>query len=146
SGNIGATNVGRLLGGKYFALVFTLDLLKSLLPTAAAGVIIGRAEPDARTYLLWLLVGFAAFVGHMCPIFLRFHGGTGVPTIAGVLLGIFPYYTSPGLIAIGLWLLIFLALRYVSVASMVGTVTFAILYMGIGIAAGWDVFGRQLPL
>src|SRR5437870_13863760 len=70
SGNIGATNLGRLLGGKYFAIVFTLDLLKSLLPMLLAGWLLHRAHDSqghrilegadsARYYLLWLLVGFA---------------------------------------------------------------------------------------
>src|SRR3954467_125727 len=65
SGNIGASNVGRLLGKKFFALVFLLDLLKGLLPMLAAGPLLRPAPQDARTYLLWLLVGFAAIFGHM---------------------------------------------------------------------------------
>src|SRR5215213_10692063 len=60
SGNIGASNVGRLLGKKFFAVVFLLDLLKGLLPMLAAGRILQGAAQDARTYLLWLLVGLAA--------------------------------------------------------------------------------------
>src|SRR6266567_1867306 len=65
SGNIGATNLGRLLGGKFFALVFTLDLLKGMLPMLGAGWVVRRSfgEPDALVYLLWLLVGFAAILG-----------------------------------------------------------------------------------
>src|SRR3954462_3646734 len=73
SGNIGATNVGRLLGGRYFALVFTLDLLKGLIPTAAAVA----ASSDV---FVWLLVGFATIVGHMFSLFLKFKGGKGVAT------------------------------------------------------------------
>src|SRR5665213_1736574 len=63
SGNIGATNVGRLLGRKFFAIVFTLDLLKGLLPTLAAGVVLHFAAADAMSYALWLSVGFAAILG-----------------------------------------------------------------------------------
>ena len=65
SGNIGATNVGRLLGGKFFGIVFTLDRLKGLLPTLLASWIVHRhAGPkDSSIYLLWLAVGFAAIVG-----------------------------------------------------------------------------------
>src|SRR5688572_33095205 len=86
SGNIGATNVGRLLGGKFFALVFALDLLKGLLPALAASWIVHRRGEvaDWRTYALWLLVGFAAIAGHMFSAFLRFKGGKGVATSAGV--------------------------------------------------------------
>jgi glycerol-3-phosphate acyltransferase PlsY len=146
SGNIGATNVGRLLGGRFFAIVFTLDLLKSLLPMIGAGAMIGFAPQDSRTYLLWLLVGFAAIIGHMFPVFLKFRGGKGVATSAGVLLGLWPYYTLPGLVAIAIWTGVFLIWRYVSLASMVGTVCFAILYTVAGQVLRWDVFGRQLPL
>jgi hypothetical protein len=64
SGNIGATNVGRLLGGRFFAIVFTLDLLKSLIPMILGGLVVHHAarqgQYDWRMYLLWLLVGFAA--------------------------------------------------------------------------------------
>src|SRR6187551_1962512 len=95
SGNIGATNLGRLLGGKFFVLVFTLDLLKGLLPTAlAASLLHGRALTTVD-FILWLLVGFAAILGHMFSIFLGFKGGKGVATSCGVLLGVFPYYTLP---------------------------------------------------
>src|ERR1700759_5636565 len=63
SGNIGATNVGRLLGGKYFALVFILDLLKGMLPMVTAAVVLGAkitgSDLSASQYGLWLLVGFA---------------------------------------------------------------------------------------
>src|SRR4051812_31150 len=95
SGNIGATNLGRLLGGKFFALVFTLDFLKALLPTLAASWVVHRlgGEPGAEIYLLWLLVGFATVFGHMFSLFLKFKGGKGVATSAGVMFGIFPDYT-----------------------------------------------------
>src|SRR5258705_6212394 len=75
SGNIGATNLGRLLGGRFFAIVFTLDFLKGLLPTLAASWVVHRgagALLDWRVYLLWLAVRFAANLGHMFSGFLRF--------------------------------------------------------------------------
>src|SRR3982750_4006555 len=95
SGNIGATNLGRLLGGRFFAIVFTLDFLKGLAPTLAASWVVHRSGgvPDANVYLLWLLVGFAAIFGHMFSLFLRFKGGKGVATSAGVMVGVFPDYT-----------------------------------------------------
>ena len=146
SGNIGATNVGRLLGRRFFALVFTLDLLKGLLPMLAAAYALRGERPDGRTYVLWLLVGAAAIAGHMFSAFLRFRGGKGVATSTGVLLGLWPYYTVPGLIGAGVWVLAFLAWRYVSLASIVGAASFPVAYVAIGLARGWDVFGRQLPL
>src|SRR5829696_6293647 len=66
SGNIGATNVARLLGKRFFFLVFTLDLCKSLVPMLIASGVAHRIpaeQRDAPLYLLWLLVGFAAVLG-----------------------------------------------------------------------------------
>src|SRR5436305_7679544 len=82
SGNIGATNVARLLGKRFFFVVFTLDLLKGLLPMLAAAFVVRRyvAVPDATIYLLWILVGFAAILGHMFSCFIGFKGGKGVAT------------------------------------------------------------------
>ncbi len=146
SGNIGATNVGRLLGGRYFALVFTLDLLKSLLPVLAAGALLHFQPVDWIGYLLWLVVGMAAVVGHMFSVFLGFRGGKGVATSAGVLLGIFPYYTVPGILAIFVWLVIFKISRYVSLASILGASVFPILYVVVGLVADWPLSRAQLPL
>lgn len=148
SGNIGATNLGRLLGGKYFALVFTLDMLKGMLPMLVASFVL-RGESRALTtsdYLLWLGVGFAAILGHMFSVFLRFKGGKGVATSAGVMLGLWPYFTFPGLVAMGAFILIVLVTRYISVGSMGGAILFPIAYVAIGRWRGWDVFGPQRPL
>src|SRR5687767_9959258 len=104
SGNIGATNVGRLLGGRFFALVFTLDMLKSLLPMLLAGLVAGshirQFDHSWQTYALWISVGLAAVLGHMFSIFLRFKGGKGVATSAGMMFGLYPYYTLPALVAL----------------------------------------------
>jgi glycerol-3-phosphate acyltransferase PlsY len=140
SGNIGATNVGRLLGKKYFALVFVLDLLKGLIPMLAAALVL------RNHYLLWLAVGFAAIVGHMFSLFLGFKGGKGVATSTGVLLGLWPYYTIPGLIGALIWIISFKTWRYVSLASILGAGLFPVAYVCLGLARGWDVFGSQLPL
>src|SRR5688572_7294538 len=112
SGNIGATNVARLLGKRYFFVVFALDMAKSLVPMAIASWIVSRipeAERDWRLYLLWLLVGFAAVIGHMFSVFLRFKGGKGVATSAGVVIGLYPYFTLAGLIVIGVFVVVFYA-------------------------------------
>ena len=151
SGNIGATNVGRLLGGKYFAIVFTLDLLKSLVPMVAAGLVLRQATGDpkgyqAADYGLWLLAGFSAVLGHMFSLFLRFKGGKGVATSTGMILGLFPYFTLPGAIAIAAFLLVFKATRYVSASSIVGAVTFALAYVVVGLGLGWPILGTQWPL
>lgn len=151
SGNIGATNVGRLLGGKFFAIVFTLDLFKSLLPMIVAGLVLRRFIGDPHSYQpvdygLWLLVGFAAIAGHMFSVFLGFKGGKGVATSTGVILGLVPYYTLPGLIAVLSFLVLFKTTRYVSVSSMAGSVIFVLAYLGVGLGLRWPVFGSQWPL
>jgi glycerol-3-phosphate acyltransferase PlsY len=146
SGNIGATNVGRLLGGKFFALVFVLDVLKGLLPMLAAGVVLGFRAGDRAGYLLWLLVGFAAILGHMFSAFLRFKGGKGVATSSGVMLGLWPYFTLPGLVGAAVWGVVFKASRIVSLASVAGAVAFPVAYVIIALALGWPILGAQLPL
>lgn len=146
SGNIGATNVGRLLGGKYFALVFVLDLLKGAIPVLAAYFWVRGKYMDSHIYILWLLVALAAVVGHMFSVFLKFRGGKGVATSAGVTLGLFPYYTLPCLAAAGVWGIVFYAKRYISLASIVGAIAFPISYLLIALLVGWDPLGRQLPL
>src|SRR5581483_1625025 len=107
SGNIGATNLGRLLGGKFFALVFVLDLCKGLLPVLAAGLVLRFKADSARDSALWIVVALAAILGHMFSVFLGFKGGKGVATSTGVILGIFPYYTFPGLVSVPAWVVMF---------------------------------------
>ena len=149
SGNIGATNVGRLLGKQFFFLVFFLDLLKSLIPMAIASWIVSRipnAERGWHLYLTWLLVGFAAVMGHMFSVFLKFKGGKGVATSAGVVLGLYPYFTLAGLAVIGVFIVVFFATRYISLGSIVAACAFPLAYFAIGRACGWAVLGDQLPL
>jgi len=149
SGNIGATNVGRLLGKRYFFLVFFLDLLKSFVPMAIASWVVHRiAEPqrDWRLYLVWLLVGFAAVLGHMFSVFLKFKGGKGVASSAGMMLGLAPYYTLPGLLGIVVFTIVFAITRYISLGSITAACAFPLLYLLLGSAMHWPVFASQWPL
>jgi glycerol-3-phosphate acyltransferase PlsY len=145
SGNIGATNLGRLLGRKFFFIVFVLDLLKGALPTLAAGAILRFTVEDRLDCLLWVLVAFAALLGHMASLFLKFKGGKGVATSAGVLLGVFPYFTLPGLAAVAIWGVIFAMVRYISAASIFGSAAFPLLYLLLGLLWHWPIFDAQLP-
>jgi acyl phosphate:glycerol-3-phosphate acyltransferase len=147
SGNIGATNVGRLLDGKYFALVTLLDMLKSLIPTLAAGYFLSQYGDTRLHYVLWVSVGVAAILGHVFSIFLKFKGGKGVATAAGVLLGIYPYYTFPAFVAIALFIAAFMIWRYVSLASIVACGLFPVIYVLFAILVFHkSPMGQQLPL
>src|SRR3954469_14412633 len=146
SGNIGASNVGRLLGRRLFVMVFLLDLLKGLLPMLLAGRLLQGTAHEARTYFLWLLVGFAAIFGHMFSLFLGFKGGKGVATSSGVILGLFPYFTIPGVVALAVWAVVLKGTRYISMASILAALVFPVVYVLIALVLGWPVFGEQWPL
>jgi glycerol-3-phosphate acyltransferase PlsY len=146
SGNIGATNLGRLLGGRYFALVFTLDVLKGGLPVFIASVILGFNVRDRFTCLLWMLIGFAVLIGNMFSVFLGFKGGKGVATTTGIILGVYPFYTFGGLAGILVWIIFFGITRYVSVASMIAAISLPIFYVFLGLWRGWPILDQQLPL
>lgn len=145
SGNIGATNVGRLLGGKFFALVFLLDMSKGLAPMLfGAWALHGNAS--RLSYTLWLLVGFATIAGHMFSIFLGFKGGKGVATAAGVALGVYPFFTFSAVIAILAFIAVFFITRIVSIASIIAAIVLPLSYIVIGMILKWDLLGAQLPL
>jgi glycerol-3-phosphate acyltransferase PlsY len=108
--------------------------------------VLGFHVDNGRDCLLWIGVGLAAILGHAFSIFLKFHGGKGVATSAGIMLGIYPYFTFAGLIAIAIWVVIFLITRYVSVASIIGALSFAAAFMAIGLFRGWPITDAQLPL
>ncbi len=116
SGNPGATNV--LRSGNRLAAVLTLalDALKGFVPVwwvAQYGAGYGLGEGTLA------LVGLAAFVGHLWPVFFKFAGGKGVATAAGVLMGVNPWL---GLATLATWLIIAFFFRYSSLASIVAAV------------------------
>ena len=138
SGNIGATNVARLLGKPWGILVFMLDVLKGTVPTlVASGLLAVAAEqgpiiPQSALEISRLLVGFSCILGHNCSIYLRLRGGKGVATSLGVTLGVFPDLTYPALWAVGVWLVVVLVTRYVSLGSLAACVTLPVAFVGIG--------------
>ena len=116
SGNPGATNV--LRSGNKAAALLTLvfDALKGFVPVALVdhfGARFGLGDGTTA------LVALAAFLGHLWPVFFRFHGGKGVATAAGVLLGINPWL---GLATLATWLIVAAFFRYSSLASIVAAV------------------------
>jgi len=112
SGNIGATNVGRVLGKRWGVLCFVLDVGKGLVPTLIVSML---HAGEAGVSLAAVLVGLAAIVGHNWPVYLGFRGGKGVATSCGVFLALF----WPGVVvALGIWVVTVALTRYVSVGSM----------------------------
>jgi glycerol-3-phosphate acyltransferase PlsY len=117
SGNIGATNVLRVLGKPWGFAVFFLDALKGFIAVRVALLIAGRtlgAEGYAEFYAI--LAAATCVLGHSFPFWLKFKGGKGVATSAGAIFGVMPIAA----IAIFLvWLIVFQITRYVSVASVI---------------------------
>ncbi|WP_342379279.1 glycerol-3-phosphate 1-O-acyltransferase PlsY [Myxococcus stipitatus] len=109
SGNIGATNVTRVAGKKLGALVLVLDALKGALPVALA-VRLVPGQP-----LVHVMVGVAAVLGHVYPVWLKLHGGKGVATALGVLLVLAPW---AALAAGTAFIAIFLVSRVSSLGSL----------------------------
>lgn len=126
SRNIGATNVGRVLGRKIGFVCLALDLLKGLAPTLAAAFVLPVRESGAAGLLVWLAVALAAVLGHVFPVYLRFRGGKGVATTIGVALGIFPYFTLAMLAALAAYAVARYATGAVSVGSLVLAAVFPI--------------------
>jgi glycerol-3-phosphate acyltransferase PlsY len=116
SGNPGATNVKRVLGAKAGHTVFALDVLKG---AAAAGwpMLPFLHAPDAR--MMGLVGVIAAVLGHSFSVFTKFKGGKGVATAAGGLVVLMPVSCCIGA---ALWVLSFLATRYVSLGSILAAV------------------------
>lgn len=112
SGNIGATNVARVAGKRLGVFVLLLDAAKGAAPVwLAMRLVVDRPW-------VYAAVGFAAFVGHVFPVWLRFRGGKGVATALGVLVVWVPLAALCGVL---LYVLTVTWLRVSSVGSLVGT-------------------------
>lgn len=128
SGNAGATNAFRVLGWKAGVISTVVDLGKGLL---AAGVVapLLRIDPIPMWGLVpWqaatvvcLVAGVVAIIGHMFPIWANFQGGKGMNTAAGVLFALTPITTA---ITLGVFFLVLISFRYVSLASMTAAIAF----------------------
>jgi glycerol-3-phosphate acyltransferase PlsY len=124
SRNIGATNVGRVVGRRAGLLCLALDIAKGLAPTLVYGLLRVPAEVDAGGLGWWLGVGVAAVLGHLFPVYLGFRGGKGVATTIGVALGIFPFFT----VAMAVAVIGYFLVRYATGAVSAGSLTLAVLF------------------
>ncbi len=135
SRNLGATNVGRVLGKKWGYICFLADALKGFLPVIIAGAVmgwVGKTNISNGEAWHWLFVGLAAMLGHMFPFWLKFRGGKGVATGLGVLLAFWPMVTLPAAAAFALWIILVLITRYISVGSIAAAVALPFLVFGYG--------------
>jgi acyl phosphate:glycerol-3-phosphate acyltransferase len=115
SGNVGATNVWRVYGPKLGVPAALLDTAKGFAPAFAATLAVGHGSG--------VLAGAAAMLGHWRPLFLGFRkGGKMVATAGGAFLGVAPIV---GLVGAVVWIVVFLAFRYASVASLVAALALA---------------------
>jgi glycerol-3-phosphate acyltransferase PlsY len=119
SGNIGATNLGRTLGFGFFAIGFILDASKGIIPVLLS----------LHLFTTGTLAGAGAILGHVFNPFFGFHGGKGVATAIGVGLALL---TKSFALALGVWLIVYLATFLVSLASLCFAVTLPVFSILIG--------------
>lgn len=125
SGNIGATNAFRVLGRPAGIFVLAVDALKGWLAVRVAGpLILGQfvsgETPGNQPVVVALVASIFAVLGHNYTCWLGFKGGKGIATSAGVLTALVPWAL---LIILGVWIVLFLVTRYVSIGSIAASAT-----------------------
>ncbi len=125
SRNIGATNAGRVCGWPFFAATFLLDFAKGLAPVVLGAMVVQSLAPELAADWLWILYGALAIAGHTFPAYCEFKGGKAVATGFGVFMALAPVAAA---IAFGVWLVLFVAFRYVSLASICAAAAAPIAY------------------
>lgn len=137
SGNVGATNVYRVVGKLPGFIVLALDLAKGLIPvTLFSGFLLNRgAGFDRETIQVFL--GASVIAGHIWTIFLRFKGGKGVATAAGVVLGIEPKFL---ILALLIWIIVFVIIRYVSTSSICSALSIPVIFALSGASSKLVIF------
>jgi glycerol-3-phosphate acyltransferase PlsY len=142
SGNLGATNVFRVLGAKVGAAVFAFDMAKGAVPVLLFSRWVRAEEiaswPGDQRMLVQILCGVAAIIGHVRPMWLKFgKGGKGVATSGGVFLALAPLQT---LLAIAVFAVTVMATGYVSLGSLLTAVLLPVLlYIRDGAASAMFV-------
>jgi glycerol-3-phosphate acyltransferase PlsY len=131
SGNLGATNVFRVLGWKIGLAVFLADALKGALPVL---FLPAHVDSGQNPVLVAILIGVAAIAGHVRPVFLKFgKGGKGVATAAGVFFALAPI---PMLITFAVFVTVVLATGYVSLGSLMSAALLPVLLLAtLGVAS-----------
>lgn len=132
SGNIGATNVLRVLGKKWGYAVFFVDAFKGFAAVRLT-LFLANHLPAAQPYAEYfaILAAVMCIIGHTFPVWLRFKGGKGVATSAGALFGLMPFVVPLILL---IWIIVFETTRYVSVASIAAAISLPIV---VGLFLRW---------
>jgi len=136
SGNIGATNVLRVLGPGPAALVFAGDVTKGLVPVLVGGALL-RSWAVPRADLWVLAVALAPILGHTFSVFLRFRGGRAVATTLGALLGM---SWPAGVIGLCIWIVVVGLTRYISLASIIASPSVPVYLALSGTRPAWCIF------
>jgi glycerol-3-phosphate acyltransferase PlsY len=133
SGNIGATNVLRVLGKRWGYAVFFVDAFKGFAAVRLTMFFL-KGLPAAQPYgeYFAILTAVMCIVGHTFPVWLQFKGGKGVATSAGALFGLMPVVVP---FVVLIWVLVFETTRYVSVASIVAATSLPI---AVGLFLRWN--------
>jgi len=127
SGNAGATNTLRVLGWKAGIPVFLIDIAKGFVAVSLVSFLDFSSGSNSKI-LYQLALGFAALLGHVFPIFAQFKGGKGVATLLGVVLALSPI---PALLAFGIFVVVLIISKYVSLGSMIAAIGYALMIIFI---------------
>ncbi len=155
SKNVGATNLGRVLGMRYFWQALFLDGAKGFVPVLATALLIRVWDRHFEVLPNWapLITGGACLLGHLFPIWLKgLRGGKGVATGFGLVLGFWPLYTLAGIAGGLFFLFMLLVYRYVSLAAMtasmvfVGTVAYLASWHYNPLVDTWLTWPQRWPL
>lgn len=137
SGNVGATNVFRVIGKVPGIIVLVIDTIKGLISVTyiASGFL--QFAPVTRPELYTILVGLSAILGHNWTVFLKFKGGKGVATSAGVVMGLIPKIFWLGFLV---WIITFFITGFVSLGSIIAVVSIPIFTLAFGEPAEIVIF------
>lgn len=128
SGNAGATNVYRVLGPKWGTAVMIVDMIKGMLAVKLALLLPQYAGHDTKFLNLQIVLGLAAVIGHVFPIWADFRGGKGVATLFGLVVGISPW---TALCCSGVFLAVLYLTRFVSLSSIFASIAFPVFILVI---------------
>ena len=127
SGNAGATNTFRVLGKKPGTFVMLFDIFKGWAATSLANILVMQdLIPEDKLILFKLIMGVLAVLGHIFPVYVGFKGGKGVATLMGMVLAV---HLPAALICLGIFIVVLLISKYVSLGSMIAAIAFPLLLL-----------------